>query len=270
MYQLSFRYRISNRLNMVNIQLELTDNNGVMHRYTRFEPDTYKFGENNDYWLGGNSHFTADENGVVTARFVFKTSGDEKETQFKLIGDCWGLGVDNIWLDDISICKSPLSFGKVQDSFVITTAESLKDVEAVGCEIAGNGNLVCSETDYVNEFVQSNDYFILSKGNVYYADFNSDGTVDSSDLIYFRKLLLGIEVLNKNFKDINGDRNFDICDLIVFKKSLADKTVIDLDEYGIDYVYPFSIGSATGGDQIIVSPYAVIKGIKVYGLVGLA
>ena len=269
-YQLSFRYRISNRLDMVNIQLELTDNNGVMHRYTRFEPDTYKFGENNDYWLGGNSHFTADENGVVTARFVFKTSGDEKETQFKLIGDCWGLDVDNIWLDDISICKSPLSFGKVQDSFVITTAESLKDVEAVGCEIAGNGNLVCSETDYVNEFVQSNDYFILSKGNVYYADFNSDGTVDSSDLIYFRKLLLGIEVLNKNFKDINGDRNFDICDLIVFKKSLADKTVIDLDEYGIDYVYPFSIGSATGGDQIIVSPYAVIKGIKVYGLVGLA
>lgn len=81
---------------------------------------------------------------------------------------------------------------------------------------------------------------------------------------------MGIEVLNKNFKDINGDRNFDICDLIVFKKSLADKTVIDLDEYGIDYVYPFSIGSATGGDQIIVSPYAVIKGIKVYGLVGLA
>ena len=50
MYQLSFRYRISNRLDMVNIQLELTDNNGVMHRYTRFEPDTYKFGENNDYW----------------------------------------------------------------------------------------------------------------------------------------------------------------------------------------------------------------------------
>ena len=130
--------------------------------------------------------------------------------------------------------------------------------------------MVCSETDYVNEFVQSNDYFVLSKGNVYYADFNSDGTVDSSDLIYFRKLLLGIEVLNKNFKDINGDRNFDICDLIVFKKSLADKTVIDLDEYGIDYVYPFSIGSATGGDQIIVSPYAVKKGIKVYGLVGLA
>ncbi|MFQ8951997.1 MAG: hypothetical protein ACLR56_02625 [Oscillospiraceae bacterium] len=99
-----------------------------------------------------------------------------------------GTGVDNIWLDDISICNH-LKLRKVQDSFVITTAESLKDVEAVGCEIAGNGNLVCSETDYVNEFVQSNDYFILSK-ETFIADFNSDGTVDSSDLIYFRKLLL--------------------------------------------------------------------------------
>ncbi|MFQ8953767.1 MAG: hypothetical protein ACLR56_12660 [Oscillospiraceae bacterium] len=37
---------------------------------------------------------------------TFRTAADGSETRINLTGDCWAIGVCNIWIDDISLTKS--------------------------------------------------------------------------------------------------------------------------------------------------------------------
>lgn len=58
---------------------------------------------------------------------------------------------------------------------------------------------------------------------------NSKSAPDSADLVFLKKVLLGVET-NKTYSDVNEDKNVDILDLVCLKKILINTDGITLSQ----------------------------------------
>ncbi len=261
-YQFSFKYYIAESDDLDSIQLEIKNASNGTTRCVRFNATNFGYDANTtDATLGENMHFEKDEaTGIVTVSLVFTTAADGSETAVSLVGDCWAVGVIDAWFDDISICKSNIKYNGVQGKYAVVTASDLENVSEIGYEINGT---VAGTTDYINPMVVDNSYFIANDSGVYYGDVNVDGTFDALDLAELRKWLLESKALECGYADINGDSELNIRDLVLCKKVMASVAYeFNTDDFGIDFVYPFLIEETEG----TVCPFAIVNGLKVYGL----
>lgn len=262
-YQFSFKYYRAKSEDLCSIQLEVKNAYNNTTRCVRFDTTDFGYDVNTtDATLGKNMHFEKDEStGIVTVTLVFTTAADGSETAVSLVGDCWAVGVIDAWFDDVSICKSNVKYNGIQGKYVVVTASDLENVSEIGYEINGT---VAATTDYINPMVVDNSYFIANDSGVYYGDLNVDGTFDTLDLVELRKWLLVDKALECDYADLNGDSELDIRDLIRCKKVMSSVAYeFNTDDFGIDFVYPFLIDANEG----TVCPYAIVNGLKVYGLV---
>ena len=265
LYQLSFKYYLEDCNNMRNIQLEIQNASNSVVRHARFDTLDYSF-NNSVSELQNNTHFYIDpETGVVTVYMTFRTAADGSEIRINLTGDCWAIGVCNIWLDDISLTKSYVNYGGVQNGCALVSVSDLDDVAEIGYEIKNASGTVKDSTDYVNPLVSDNSYFIAVESGVYYGDLNMDGHFDAVDLAYLRKLLINASASEHAYWDINGDNSFDIRDLVRCKNVLSQTALtFNFDDFGIDFVYPFALNDTVSDGT--VTPYTVRNGMKIYGL----
>lgn len=100
------------------------------------------------------------------------------------------------------------------------------------------------------------------EGNIYNADLNGDGSVDSADLVLFKRYLLGYDIEGaEKIQDMNGDGTIDISDMLKIISYIGDNGGVvekcNLDRN--DTYYPYEYAYRTGDVG------AIIKSGQTYG-----